>query len=99
MFQKMLRTQYGFCDLFNRHAATALDGARSLWSVAEEWPHIAGLVRRIDELEHECDSITSMTVDLLHRTFIAPLDRDQILGDLVAAQLDSPHPYGADPLR
>ncbi len=79
MFQKMLRTQYGFFDLFNRHAATTLDGARSLWSVAEEWPHIAGLVRRIDELEHECDSITSMTVDLLHHTFITPLDRDQIL--------------------
>ncbi|MEW6444144.1 MAG: DUF47 family protein [bacterium] len=80
MFEKLIGTQYGFFDLLNRHAATTLDGARSFAGVAQEWPQIAGRVRRIEELEHECDSIAHMTIDLLHRTFITPLDRDEILG-------------------
>jgi len=79
MLSRILGTQYGFFDLFNRHAATMRDGAQSLVAVVDEWPNIAGRVARIEEAEHECDSITSMTVDLLHRTFITPLDRDEIL--------------------
>jgi predicted phosphate transport protein (TIGR00153 family) len=75
----MVRREYGFFDLFNRHTATTLDGARCLVTIAEEWPEAAGRVRRVEELEHECDSITHMTIDLLHRTFITPLDRDEVI--------------------
>jgi len=79
MWNKLARKEYGFFDLFNRIAASTLDGSRCLVAVAEEWPEASGRVRRIEELEHECDSIAHMTVDLLHRTFITPLDRDEIL--------------------
>jgi predicted phosphate transport protein (TIGR00153 family) len=37
------------------------------------------MIRRIEEIEHECDTIAHMTIDLLHRTFITPLDRDETL--------------------
>lgn len=79
MWNKLVPKEYGFYDLFNRHAASTLDGARTMVAVAEEWPEAAGRVRRIEEIEHECDSITHMTIDLLHRTFITPIDRDEIL--------------------
>jgi len=79
MWQKLLGNQYGFFELFKRHAAATQEGARTLLAVCEEFPEIAGKVGRIQELEHECDSITHMTVDLLHRSFITPLDRDEIL--------------------
>jgi uncharacterized protein len=79
MWQKLLGTQYGYFDLFNRHAAATMDGARCLLAICEEFPEIAGRVRRVEELEHECDSITHMTVDLLHHSFITPLDRDEIM--------------------
>ena len=36
-------------------------------------------VIRIEEIEHNCDSITHKTIELLRTTFITPLDRDEIL--------------------
>ena len=82
-----LSGQYGFYDLFNRHAATTMEAARSLLSMCDEFPNIASKVMRVEELEHTCDSITHMTVDLLHHTFITPLDRDEIL-DLISKMDD-----------
>jgi len=75
-----LSSQYGFYELFNRHATTTMEAAKCLLEICDEFPDIKGKVSRVEELEHECDSITHMTVDLLHRTFITPLDRDEILG-------------------
>ncbi len=79
MWRKMAPHEYGFFELFNRHAATALEGTKCLVEVVETWPAANGKLSRIEELEHECDSIAHMTIDLLHRTFITPLDRDEIL--------------------
>lgn len=79
MWQKLIGRQYGFFELFNRHATTTLEGAKALLAITEHFPEIEESVRRVEELEHECDSITHMTVDLLHRSFITPLDRDEIL--------------------
>ncbi len=80
MLEKFFHREYGFFDLFNRHAATTLDAANSLLTIAEQWPsEEAGRVRRIEELEHECDTIAHMNIDLLHRTFVTPLDRDEIV--------------------
>jgi Phosphate transport regulator (distant homolog of PhoU) len=78
MWRKLAPREYGFFDLFNRHANTTLEGTRCLVSLVENWPNGQKEMSRIEELEHECDSITHMTIDLLHRTFITPLDRDEI---------------------
>jgi predicted phosphate transport protein (TIGR00153 family) len=78
MWRKLAPREYGFFDLFNRHANTTLEGTRRLVSLVESWPNGQKEMSRIEELEHECDSITHMTIDLLHRTFITPLDRDEI---------------------
>lgn len=83
MWTKLIPKEYGFYDLFNKHAAAGLDAAKMLVAAMEEWPNGEGRIRRIQELEHECDGIAHMTVDLLHRTFITPLDRDEIT-DLVS---------------
>lgn len=87
MWDKLLPKEYGFFDLFNRHAAAALDAARVLVATLDEWPAAEGRVQRIIELEHECDNLTHMTVDLIHRTFITPLDRDEIVR-LISTQDD-----------
>jgi len=81
MWRKLLggmAGQYAFYDLFNRHAATTAEGARCLLAICDDFPNISTKVARVEELEHECDSITHMTVDMLHRTFITPLDRDEV---------------------
>jgi len=79
MWQKLIGKQYGFFELFNRHAATTMEGAKALLALCDEFPEIAGRARRIEELERECDSIAHMTIDLLRRSFVTPLDRDEIL--------------------
>ena len=77
VWEKLTHRHYGLFDLLNRHAAATLDAAQNLVTIAKEWPEAAGRIRRVEELEHECDSIAHMTIDLLHRTFITPLDRDE----------------------
>ena len=78
IWDKLVPKEYGFYDLFNRHAACMLDAAKTFQLLTEEWPDATGRARRIEEVEHECDSIAHMTIDLLHHTFITPLDRDEI---------------------
>ena len=82
-----MRSRYGFYELFNRHAATTMEAAKCLQAICEEFPNIETKVRRVEELEHESDSLVHMTADLLHRTFITPLDRDEIL-DLISKMDD-----------
>ncbi|NMB75132.1 MAG: DUF47 family protein [Myxococcales bacterium] len=80
IWSKLRPKEYGFFELFNRHAQTSLAGVKKLVEVSAEWPKEAeARVRCIKELEHECDSVTHMTIDLIHRTFITPLDRDEIM--------------------
>lgn len=80
MWSKWIPKEYGFFDLFNRHARATLDAIHALVQMVEQWPaEVESRCRRIKEMEHDCDSITHMAVDLLHRTFITPLDRDEIL--------------------
>ena len=79
MWRKMSKQEYGFFELFTRHAVTALEGTQTLIEAVEGWPNSKAKLSRIEEIEHSCDSIAHMTIDLLHRTFITPFDRDEIL--------------------
>lgn len=80
MWEKLAPREIGFFDLFIRHSKAGLDAGKALVEALEQWPRGAeGMVRRIEEIEHECDTIAHMTIDLLHRTFITPLDRDETL--------------------
>ncbi len=79
MFGKHFKKDTGFFDLFNSHAASTLEGARVLVRLLEVYPQAAEEMARLDQLEQECDSVTHQTVDLLHKTFITPLDRDEIV--------------------
>ncbi len=80
MWEKLAPREIGFFDLFIRHSKAGLDAGKTLVEALDQWPRGAeGMVRRIEEIEHECDTIAHMTIDLLHRTFITPLDRDETL--------------------
>ena len=79
MWRKLSKREYGFFELFTRHAVTALEGTQTLIEAVEGWPASKDKLTRIEEIEHECDSIAHMTIDLLHRTFMTPFDRDEIL--------------------
>ena len=70
-----------FFTLFESHAKLIVDGARALVDVLRDYKNgadrEAGL-KLIEEAEHAADRVTHETVELLHTTFITPLDRDSI---------------------
>jgi predicted phosphate transport protein (TIGR00153 family) len=70
-----------FFGLFDSHAKLIVDAARALTDVLRHYGNeanrAAGL-KLIEDAEHAADRITHETVQLLHSTFITPLDRDDI---------------------
>jgi predicted phosphate transport protein (TIGR00153 family) len=67
-----------FFVLFSRAARNAVEIARLLVRLLEEFPSTDNLLRDIKELEHEGDRLTRELVDLLNRTFVTPFDRDDM---------------------
>jgi uncharacterized protein len=67
-----------FYVLYGRAARNAVEIARLLVRLLDEFPANGDLLRDIKELEHEGDRLTRELVDLLNRTFVTPFDRDDI---------------------
>jgi predicted phosphate transport protein (TIGR00153 family) len=67
-----------FFDLFNDAAENAREIARTLVELLEGWPDSRGKLMDIRELEHEGDRLTHEVINLLNRTFVTPLDRDDM---------------------
>jgi len=78
VFQRFLSKEMGFYDLFDRHAQGTLEAAKIIDQALRDLSNIQDKVNRIVEIEHECDNIAHMTIDLMHRSFITPLDRYEI---------------------
>ncbi len=78
MLKKLMPRETSFFEFFERHAATTVRGCRELLDLTNAGNDFEARARRIKDLEHEADSITHDCVEALHRTFITPIDRDQI---------------------
>ena len=78
MFGRLLPRETSFFDFFERHAAMTVEGAEEFLSMATTGANVLAKAKRIKEIEHECDTITHHTVEALHKTFITPIERDDI---------------------
>jgi uncharacterized protein len=78
MFSKLIPREGRFFDLFNAHAAQIVEGSRALALLIANPEASAAQAERIDTAERSADKITHETIALLHKTFITPIDRDQI---------------------
>ena len=67
-----------FFDLFNQHAALCVKGAQEMVGLMTNFDDLELRTHAIEGIEKEADKITYATVDLLHKTFITPIDRDNI---------------------
>jgi hypothetical protein len=67
-----------FFDLFTQAAANSREIARLLVELLEGWPENRTTLLSIREAEHEGDRLTHEVIDLLNRTFVTPLDRDDM---------------------
>src|SRR5688500_2229601 len=67
-----------FFVLFERSAATIVAAGDALQAFFTEGPIDEASFQRLDDIEHDGDTITHEVIARLGRTFIAPLDRDDI---------------------
>ena len=78
MFGRLMPKEGRFFDLFTAHADLSRQGSRELAALMADLGQAEERATNIETLEKKADKITHDTVDLLHKTFITPLDRDQI---------------------
>ncbi len=77
---RLLPREGKFFDLFNQHATLAAQAAVELQELLADLSQLELRSRAIEKNEKQADRITHETIQLLHRTFITPLDRDEIHG-------------------
>jgi len=75
-----------FFDLLEEAALNAHKTAITFKGLTADWQVNSPKVREIRDLEHEGDSITHEIFDKLNRTFVTPLDREDI--NALASELD-----------
>jgi hypothetical protein len=82
-FGKLLPQEGNFFEMFNEHGKYIVEGARAFVSMVEYF-NDPGLREKyaadVDAAEKQADRITADVNRLLHKTFITPIDREQIHG-------------------
>ena len=67
-----------FFDYFRDAANNAAEAAKLLLDLFEHYEEVEQKVRRLREVEHRGDEITHQIFNALNRTFVTPLDREDI---------------------
>jgi predicted phosphate transport protein (TIGR00153 family) len=78
MFGRLMPTEGKFFDLFNQHAALCVKGAQEMVGLMTNFDDLENRAHAVESIEKQADKVTYATIDLLHKTFITPLDRDDI---------------------
>jgi predicted phosphate transport protein (TIGR00153 family) len=73
-----------FYDFFEKGARQVVQGAICLEELLKNFDDVQVKTKKIKAIEHEGDLITHDTIENLNRTFITPLDREDI-HDLITA--------------
>ncbi|EGF30577.1 DUF47 family protein [Actimicrobium sp. CCC2.4] len=78
MFGRLMPTEGKFFELFNQHADLCVKGAREMVGLMTNFDDLDIRVHAIEAIEKEADKVTHNTIEMLHMTFITPIDRDDI---------------------
>ncbi|GAB3553333.1 DUF47 domain-containing protein [Noviherbaspirillum agri] len=78
MFGRLMPSEGKFFDLFVQHADLCVKGAREMVALMTNFDDLENRVHAIETVEKQADKVTYETLDMLHKTFITPLDRDDI---------------------
>jgi predicted phosphate transport protein (TIGR00153 family) len=78
MFGALLPKKPEFFDLFSKHAALSVDGAKLLQALLENPVNVEEQSKRIKQVEHDADTVAHQALELLHKSFITPIERGDI---------------------
>ncbi|HEV8662406.1 MAG TPA: DUF47 domain-containing protein [Candidatus Methylomirabilis sp.] len=77
---RLIPREEKFFDLFEQAAGNILAGAQALEQLIEAGGSDPAAVQKVEDLEHQGDRITHEIIRKLHRSFITPIDREDIHG-------------------
>jgi len=83
LFGKLLPREGNFFELFNQHGTKIAEGSRAFLALVQNYADPAlreKYAAEVDTAEHQADKVTAEVNRLLHKTFITPIDREQIHG-------------------
>jgi len=78
MFAHLMPHEGRFFTYFSEHAALILQGAVELKAMMDDMGETESRAHNIKAIETRADTVTYETIQLLHKTFITPIDRDEI---------------------
>jgi predicted phosphate transport protein (TIGR00153 family) len=83
LFGKLLPREGNFFELFNQHGAYIAEGSKAFVAMIQNYDDPVMRQKHADAVDHaerSADKITAEVNRLLHKTFITPIDREQIHG-------------------
>jgi predicted phosphate transport protein (TIGR00153 family) len=83
LFGKLLPREGNFFAMFDEHGKYIAEGARAFTLLVKNYADPALREKHANEVDHfekQADRVTAEVNRLLHKTFITPLDREQIHG-------------------
>ena len=78
MFGRFMPTEGKFFEIFNAHAKHIVSASHELELLIDNLADAEIHKQNVQAAEKAADKLTHETIDLLHKTFITPLDRDEI---------------------
>ena len=81
LFGKLLPREGNFFELFDQHGAHIVEGARAFMLLIQNYADLelrAKHALEVDRADRAADKVTAEVNRLLHKTFITPIDREQI---------------------
>jgi predicted phosphate transport protein (TIGR00153 family) len=75
---RFLPKDESFFDQFEKHGRRTVDGCRALVELVTTPGDMLARAKAISEIESDCDRTTHAVVAQLHKTFITPIDRNDI---------------------
>lgn len=81
MFSRLLPADGSFFEHFDKLATQMVEGNKVLVELLHRFDDLAArrqLIAKVDDIEKSADKTTLDTIAMAHKTFITPIDRDQI---------------------
>jgi len=75
---RLLPHDRSFFAHFEAQGKKTVEGCKAFQQMIDDPTGLESKAERIKQIEHECDEITHAVVSALHKTFITPIDRNDI---------------------
>ena len=78
MFSKFFPSNFNFFELFEKQVSCAVDAARFFKEVVSRDGVNEDTLSKMSEIEHQADDVAHTIIEQLNKTFITPIDREDI---------------------